>query len=110
MQIRERGETVMLKVSRLVAAVVIAAAVVATVTMSTAGPARAGNDIPVLPGLKTQIEFWKQIFGTYSLQQVVIHDTWRLDHVYEVLDFQALADSNIGDAAVEGYIQSKVRE
>lgn len=110
MEIRERGQTVMRSVARLVALIVVVTALAAALTMSGAGPARAAaNDLPVLPGLRTQIEFWKQIFGTYSTQQVVIHDVWQLDHVYEVLNFQALADSNIGDAAVEGYIQDKVR-
>jgi membrane-bound lytic murein transglycosylase D len=67
------------------------------------------NDFSVPPGLRTQVEFWKQIFGTYSTQQVLIHDAWQLDRVYEVLDFQTLSDT-IGDAAVEGYLREKAQE
>lgn len=76
-----------------------------------AAPAAATtSEFSVPPGLKTQVEFWKKVFGTYSSYQVVIHDTWRLDHVYEVLDFQTLADSTIGDVAVEAYIRDKVHD
>ena len=89
----------------------VVAALAAASTASRVVPAWAvANEFSIPPGLKTQVEFWKRIFGNYSTQQVVIHDAWRLDHVYEVLDFQPLADSIIGDAAVEGYIHEKVQE
>jgi membrane-bound lytic murein transglycosylase D len=65
--------------------------------------------IPVLPGIKIQVEFWKQIFGTYSTHQVVIHDTWRLDRIYEVLDFRPLAESGVSDADIAAYAKDKVR-
>ena len=102
---RGRGRTVRWRVSRWGLLVGVAAAI----AVITAGPAPA-YDFSVPPGLKTQVEFWKRIFGVYSTQQVVIHDAWHLDRVYEVLDFQSLADSSIGDAAVEAYIRDKVRE
>jgi len=66
------------------------------------------TEFSVPPGLEAQVDFWKRVFGTYSMYQVVIHDTWRLDRVYEVLDFQTLADSTMGDVAVESYIHEKV--
>jgi membrane-bound lytic murein transglycosylase D len=84
------------------------AALAATIMAGTA--AAATNDLPVPPALKTPVEYWKRIFGTYSINQVVIHDAWQLDRVYEVLDFRPLADSTIGDVAVEGYIRDKVQE
>jgi len=80
-------------------------------TANLPAPALAATaEFAVPPGLRTQVDFWKKVFGTYSSYQVVIHDTWQLDRVYEVLDFQTLADSTIGDAAVEGYIHDKVRD
>jgi len=68
------------------------------------------SSLPAPAGLRPQIEFWKKIFGVYSTNQVVIHDAWHLDWVYEVLDFRPLADSGASDAEVEDYIHSKVRE
>ena len=65
--------------------------------------------IPLLPGLKTQVEFWKQIFATYSTRQVVIHDALHLHRIYTVLDFRPLADSGAGDAEVYAYAKDKVQ-
>lgn len=66
--------------------------------------------IPFLPGLKTQVEFWKRIFGTYSIHQVAIHDAWYLHRVYSVLDFRALANSGVSEDELESYMANKVRE
>jgi membrane-bound lytic murein transglycosylase D len=66
--------------------------------------------IPVLPGLRTQVEFWKQIFATYWTRQVVIHDALHLNRTYSVLDFRPLADSGASDAEIEAYARGKVRE
>jgi membrane-bound lytic murein transglycosylase D len=66
------------------------------------------SPIPVLAGLKPQVEFWKKVFGVYSTQQVVIHDTLHLHRIYEVLDFRPLADSGVSDAEVEAYARDKV--
>ena len=46
----------------------------------------------VPPELRSQVEFWKSIFATYSERQVLIHDTEHLDRVYSVLDFRGLAE------------------
>lgn len=104
------------RIGRLLA-IVIASAVVHGAATSAADP---GTDlssitpakqspVPVLPGLGTQVEFWKQIFGTYSTHQVVIHDALSLDRIYEVLDFQSLSDSGLSDAEITAYSQGKVR-
>jgi len=101
----------MWRVLRLAVLAGLVATLLAAGAVSGAAPARASvSDFAVPPGLKPQVEFWKQIFGTYSTQQVVIHDTWQLDRIYEVLDFQPLTDSIIGDAAVEAYIREKAQE
>lgn len=67
------------------------------------------SPVPLLPGLEPQVEFWKQIFGTYSTRQVVLHDALHLDRVYEVLDFEFLTDSILSDAEITAYTQDKVR-
>jgi membrane-bound lytic murein transglycosylase D len=80
--------------------------------LMTAAPTRAEAAqpaLPVLPGLGDQVEFWKQIFATYSTRQVVIHDTLDVSRIYDVLDFRTLADSGVGDAAVEAYAKDQVR-
>lgn len=38
--------------------------------------------------LKTQADFWEKIFTHYSQDQVLIHDSWYLDVVYEVVDLK----------------------
>ena len=68
----------------------------------------ASSPLPVPPGLKTQIKFWKDVFGTYSTREVVIHDTEHLNRVYEVLDFRPLADGGLGDAEIDAYAKTKV--
>lgn len=104
------------RIGRLLA-MVIASAVMHGAATSAADP---GTDlssitpakqspVPVLPGLETQVEFWKHIFGTYSTHQVVIHDALRLDRIYEVLDFQSLSDSGLSDAEITAYSRDKVR-
>lgn len=54
---------------------------------------RASSAVSPLPypkALQPQVEFWTEIFGTYSEYQVVIHDAVYLDKVYAVLDFRPL--------------------
>ena len=38
-----------------------------------------------------QVEFWKLIFSRYNSSQVLIHDAWQLDRIYEVVDFNEIA-------------------
>jgi membrane-bound lytic murein transglycosylase D len=105
----------MRRVSRLLAVVI--GAVLLQVTALQAGELNSDSfpstssqsPIPLLPGLSTQVEFWKQIFGTYSTRQVVIHDALHLDRVYKVLDFEPLSESMLSDAEITAYAQEKVR-
>ena len=53
-------------------------------------PSLSSSSLPYPKALTPQVEFWKDIFGTYSKYQVVIHDTVYLDKVYAVLDFRPL--------------------
>ena len=65
--------------------------------------------LPVPRGLVPQVEFWKKIFATYSTRQVVIHDTLYLDRIYEVLDFQDMADGGADDNEIAAYAQERAR-
>jgi len=62
----------------------------------------ANQDLFTVPaGLRSQVEFWKKIFATYSIHQVVIHDALYLDRVYKVLDFRPLAAAGMSDVEIE---------
>ena len=37
------------------------------------------------PGLQSKVQFWKKIYSEYSTQHALVHDTKRLDIVYEVV-------------------------
>lgn len=67
-----------------------------------------GPLLPAPAGLRTQIDFWKDIFATYSTRQVVIHDALYLDRIYEVLDFSPLAENGVSDAEIAAYKNEKV--
>src|SRR5215470_5457900 len=93
----------------------------ALLSFTVAGHATAGAEptppayhdsspIPVLPGLRTQIDFWKQIFATYSTRQVLIHDALHLNRIYSVLDLRELAESGASDAEVQAVARAQVRE
>jgi membrane-bound lytic murein transglycosylase D len=96
--------------------------VVVGLLVSVAGPAAGvqtpgvepphnwNSDIPYLPGLRTQVEFWKKVFAVYSRREVVIHDTERLDRVYSILDFRPLADADASDAEFEAYKREAVAQ
>ncbi|GBC63890.1 lytic transglycosylase [Desulfonema ishimotonii] len=43
------------------------------------------NPFPMIEALRPQVEFWKKIFTRYDRSQVVIHDAWYLDVIYEVV-------------------------
>jgi membrane-bound lytic murein transglycosylase D len=68
---------------------VLFAAVLCAVSLRFASSAAAApSDFPRPAKLAPAVEFWKQIFATYSQHQVVVHDDWYLGKVYEVLDFR----------------------
>ncbi len=48
----------------------------------------APTKFPYPASLRPQVEFWKKIFGLYSENQIVVHDTENLGRVYSVLDFR----------------------
>jgi len=84
--------------------------VAAVCGLAVTGRAEAGRGgpIPDLPRLRTQVDFWKQVYATYSRNEVVIHDTRRLDRVYVVVDFSDLAGSEWSAADVAAYRKARV--
>jgi len=70
----------------------------------------APSPIPLLHGLKTPVGFWKQVFGTYSMRQIIIHDALHLERIYSVLDFRPLADAGWSDGDIDAYARSKERD
>jgi membrane-bound lytic murein transglycosylase D len=64
--------------------------------------------LPAPAGLHHQVEFWKNVFATYSRRQVVLHDALHLNRIYEVLDFRPLAETGLSDAEIAAYAADKV--
>jgi membrane-bound lytic murein transglycosylase D len=81
----------------------------AVVLISGAAAASSKNPFPMPPGLKPQVEFWKNIFTIYSTNHVVIHDRDVLGRVYSVLDFSYLADG-FSPGTAERVRKERVRE
>jgi membrane-bound lytic murein transglycosylase D len=44
------------------------------------------KNFPIPENLKTNIEFWKDVFTLYNKNQVIIHDAENLDIVYEIIE------------------------
>jgi len=49
------------------------------------------DPFPVYPCLQTNVDFWKKVYTEYTLEQAIIHDSWNLSIVYEVV---ALEDAD----------------
>ncbi len=44
------------------------------------------DPFPMPEGIRKQVAFWKKIFAEYDGRQVVIHDSWHLEVIYDVID------------------------
>ena len=44
------------------------------------------ESFPVSEQLESQVEFWKDVFTIYGTNQVVIHDRWYIDVIFEVVE------------------------
>jgi membrane-bound lytic murein transglycosylase D len=77
----------------------------AFILLIAAAPSGADN-FPRPASLEPPIRFWRDVFGSYSRYQVVLHDTWDLDKVYSVLDFRASAGSEMGPIALQQLISA----
>lgn len=49
---------------------------------------------PYPASIVPQVEFWEKIFTRYNSSQVLIHDAWQLDRIYEVVDFLEISDGD----------------
>lgn len=56
--------------------------------------------------LESQVRFWRDVFGSWSRYQVVLHDTWDLNKVYSVLDFRTQA-AELGPIALQQLIRDE---
>ncbi len=70
----------------------------------------AGTAFEVPPALRHQVDFWKDVFATYSKRHVVIHDTDRLDRIYSVLDFRDLDERGLGEIEIERVMKVTVEK
>ena len=78
--------------------------VLATFILLLAAPAGA-DTFPRPASLEPQVRFWRDVFGSYSRYQVVLHDTVDLDKVYGVLDFRSSGD--LGPIALDQLIREQ---
>ena len=46
------------------------------------------DPFPVYPCLQTNVDFWKKVYTEYTLEQGIIHDSWNLAIIYEVVDLE----------------------
>jgi len=82
--VRERKER------RAIGVAVAAVLLLRSVALAAEGSSATAFVVP--PELRPQVNFWRDVFATYSERQVVIHDTERLDRIYGVLDFRSSPD------------------
>jgi membrane-bound lytic murein transglycosylase D len=77
---------------------------IATFFLVVAAPA--GAETFARPAaLEPQVRFWRDVFGSYSRYQVVVHDTVDLDKIYSVLDFRSSDD--LGPIALDQLIREE---
>lgn len=57
-------------------------------------PGARAEELPRPASFESAIGFWRSVFGTYSRNQVLLHDNVHLDVVYQVLDFRPENDGS----------------
>jgi membrane-bound lytic murein transglycosylase D len=78
----------------------------ATFILLLAAAPVAAEHFPRPASLEPHIRFWRDVFGSWSRHQVVLHDTWDLDKVYSVLDFRPHA-AQLGPIALQQLIRDE---
>lgn len=76
-------------------------AIAVTLLLATSSTTWGAPSLPVIEGLRTEINFWKAVFATYSTQQVVFHDRDNLSRIYSALDFSDLNASGLSPGEIE---------
>jgi len=46
------------------------------------------DPFPVYPCLQANVDFWKKVYTEYTLEHGIIHDSWNLSIIYEVVDLE----------------------
>lgn len=54
---------------------------------------------PVPETIRGNVAFWTDVFTQHTSKQVLLHDEWRPERVYVVLDFTGLEASSLNEAA-----------
>jgi membrane-bound lytic murein transglycosylase D len=67
-------------------AVRVLAAVLTAACIPASGQAVPSDPFPTFEGLTSNVEFWKNVFSTWTLGQFVLHDNEHLALVYEVVN------------------------
>jgi membrane-bound lytic murein transglycosylase D len=64
------------------------------------------DPFPAPAGLKNAVQFWRQVFGVWQRDQVVLHDDENLGVVYEVLDIPGEVGESL-TADQKAYVKSR---
>ncbi|HXG50398.1 MAG TPA: transglycosylase SLT domain-containing protein [candidate division Zixibacteria bacterium] len=56
--------------------------------------------LPLLPGLETPVEFWKRIFGEFSVTQLVLFDPLDMSVIYDVVE---VGDENLSQREIDAH-------
>ena len=46
------------------------------------------DPFPAYPCLQRNVDFWKKVYTEYTLEQGIIHDSWNVSIMYEVIDLE----------------------
>lgn len=100
----------------LAAAALCVLAACASVDPKPSGPYVRQGPFPAPENLRAPVEFWKQVYGSWSLGQYALHDERYLDLVYEIVDLPGGAreglstdDKSVLRARRDG-LQAQLRE
>jgi membrane-bound lytic murein transglycosylase D len=66
------------------------------------------NLFKVPEGLQSQVDFWTQIYGKYSSEYGILHDSKTVDLIYTVVDFTPITRSNLHPFTKEHRIHFKL--
>lgn len=69
-------------------------------------PEEFDQHFPTPEELKHHVELWENIFARYSTRQVVLHDSWYFQVVYEVIDLDKKASINATIRKYRGILRS----
>lgn len=71
--------------------------------------ARGTSEFPSPSGLRPAVNFWRQVFGVWRCNQVVLHDNEHLSIVYEVIDLPGAVGSKLTPRQREFIVERRRR-